>query len=96
VLGDKTLICLWTLSGLIAFTLIAYMIITIARVIKNMRKPHDIAEVLYPGNQARQSNFRDKVASDLLRRNADLKWESREFKVLYQQEMDRLFKEYRE
>ena len=87
-------IFMWTLSGLAALTLFTYMIIPVARAIKNIGKQHDVAEVLYPGDRVRQSNFRDKVASDILRSNPGLKYESPEFKALYRQEMDRLSKEY--
>jgi hypothetical protein len=92
--GDGMTIFMWTLSGLAALTLIAYMIIPVARAIKNIGKQHDLAEVLYPGNRALQSGFRDKVASDILRNNAGVEYGSSEFKDLYQQEMDRLLEEY--
>ena len=88
-------IIMWTLSALAVLTLVSYIAIPIARMIKNKRKQHDIAEVMYPGDRVRQSNFRDKVASDILRNNRGFKYDSPEFQALYQQEMDRLLKEYR-
>ncbi len=42
----------------------------------------------------RQSSFRDEVASEILRNNPQLTYESQEFQDLYRQEMDRLLKEY--
>jgi hypothetical protein len=88
-------IIMWTISTLWVFTLICYIAIPIARMIKNMGKKHDVAEAMYPGDKAGQSNFRDKVASDILRSNRGLKYESPEFETLYRREMDRLLREYR-
>ncbi|OPY77189.1 MAG: hypothetical protein A4E65_02875 [Syntrophorhabdus sp. PtaU1.Bin153] len=88
-------IFMWTLAGLAAVTLIAYMAIPIARMIKHLFRQRDIAELMYPGDKARQARFRDKVASEILRDNQGLTYESPEFQTLYQQEMDRLLKEYR-
>lgn len=87
-------IFMWTLSGLAAVTLIVYIAIPIARMIKNIGKRRDIAEVMYPKDKARQSVFRDKVASEILRKNPGLTYESPEFQTLYQQEMERLLEEY--
>ena len=47
-----------------------------------------------PCHEPELKKFRDKVASDILRSNPGLKYESPEFKALYRQEMDRLSKEY--
>ncbi|NLW36366.1 hypothetical protein [Syntrophorhabdus aromaticivorans] len=85
---------MWTLSGLAAVTLIAYMAIPIARMIKHLFRQRDIAEVMYPGDKARQAGFRDKVASEILQNNRELTYESPEFQSLYRQEMDRLLQEY--
>lgn len=82
------------LSGLAALTLIVYIAIPIARMIKNMGKPRDVAELMYPKDKARQSDFRDKVASEILRKNQELTYESPEFQALYQQKMESLLKEY--
>jgi len=51
--------------------------------------------VMYPGDAERQSEYRDKVGSEILRNNNGLTYESPEFETLYRQEMDRLLKEYR-
>ena len=88
-------ILMWTLSSLAALTLLGYIAIPIARMIKNIGLKHDVAEAMYPGDKAGQANFRDKVASDILRKNRDVTYESPEFEALYQEEMDRLFEEYR-
>jgi hypothetical protein len=88
-------IIIWTLSALAFLTFICYIAIPIARIIKNRGQQHDVAEAMYPGDKIGQSNFRDKVASDILKNNRGLKYESPEFKVLYQQEMDRLLTQYR-
>lgn len=88
-------IFMWTLLGLAAVTLIAYITIPIARMIKHLCRQRDIAEVMYPRDKVRQAGFRDKVASEILRKNQGLTYESPEFQDLYQQEMDRLLKEYR-
>ncbi len=88
-------IFMWTLLGLAAVTLIAYMAIPIARMIKHLCRQRDIAEVMYPGDKVRQAGFRDKVASEILRKHQGLTYKSPEFQGLYQQEMDRLLKEYR-
>jgi hypothetical protein len=88
-------IIMWTLSVLAALTLISYIAIPIARMIKNIGRQHDVAEAMYPGDKVGQSNFREKVASDILRSNRGLKYESPEFKALYQREMGRLLTEYR-
>ena len=76
-------------------TLVAYVAIPIVRAVKNVRKKHDIAAVLYPGDEERQADFREKVASDVLRDNEGLKYGSPEFRTLYRQEMDRLLEEHR-
>jgi hypothetical protein len=89
-------IFIWTLSAVAALTLVGYIAIPIARMIKNMGRQHDVAEVMYPGDRVGQSNFRDKVASDILRNNRGITYESPEFKALYQQTMDRLLTEYRD
>lgn len=86
---------MWTLSGLAALTLIVYIIIPIARAIKNMGRRHDAAEILYPGDPARQSDFRDEVTSGILRSNPGLNYDSPEFEALYRREMDRILEEYR-
>ncbi|MBP7528917.1 MAG: hypothetical protein KA801_13380 [Syntrophorhabdaceae bacterium] len=83
-----------TLTGLAVVVLIVYLAIPIAQMIKNKDKQRDVAEVMYPGDSERQSGFRDKVASEILRNNPGLTHESPEFQALYRQEMDRLLREY--
>lgn len=83
-----------TLTGLAVVVLIVYLAIPIAQMIKNKDKQRDVAEVMYPGDSERQSGFRDKVASEILRNNPGFTYESPEFQALYRQEMDRLLKEY--
>lgn len=83
-----------TLTALAVVVLIVYLAIPIAKMIKNKGRQRDVAEVMYPGDGERQSEFRDKVASDILRNNPGLTYESPEFQALYRQEMDRLLKEY--
>ena len=83
-----------TLTGLAVVVLIAYLAIPIAHIIKNKNRQRDVAEVMYPGDAERQSDFRDKVASEISRGNPGLTYESPEFQALYRQEMDRLLKEY--
>ncbi len=83
-----------TLTGLAVVVLIAYLAIPLAHMIKNKGKPRDIAEMMHPGDKQRQSDFRDKVASDILHNNPELTYESPEFQELYRQEMERLLKEY--
>ena len=83
-----------TLTGLAVVVLIVYLAIPIARMIKNKDKRRDVADVMYPGDAARQCEFRDKVASEILRNNPGFTYESPEFQALYRQEMDRLLKEY--
>ncbi len=87
-----------TLTGLAVVVLIVYLAIPIAQMIKiknkEKDKQRDAAEVMYPGDAERQSEFRDKVASEILRNNPGFTYESPEFQTLYRQEMDRLLKEY--
>jgi len=83
-----------TLTGLAVVVLIVYLAIPIAHMIKNKGRQRDVAEVLYPGDAERQSDLRDKVASEILRDNPGFTYESPEFQALYRQEMDRLLKEY--
>lgn len=86
-------IFLCTLTALAVVVLLVYLTIPIAKMIKNKDRQRDVAEVLYPGDGERQSEFRDKVASEILRNNPGLTYESAEFQTLYRQEMDRLLKE---
>ncbi|MHB8108606.1 MAG: hypothetical protein ACYDHW_01075 [Syntrophorhabdaceae bacterium] len=74
--------------------LIVYLAIPLAQMIKNKGKQRDVAELMYPGDRKRQSDFRDKVASEILRDNPGFTYDSPEFQTLYRQEMDRLSKEY--
>jgi len=83
-----------TLTALAVVVLIVYLAIPMAQMIKNKNKRRDVAEVMYPGDAERQSDFRDKVASEILRNNPGFTYESPEFQTLYRQEMDRLLKEY--
>lgn len=83
-----------TLTGLAVVVLVVYLAIPIAKIIKNKDRQRDVAEVMYPGDGERQSEFRDKVASEIVRNNPGLTYESPEFQTLYRQEMDRLLKEY--
>jgi hypothetical protein len=39
-------------------------------------KQHDVAEVIYPGDRARQSSFRDKVAFEIIGNNQGLTYKS--------------------
>ncbi|MDD3845114.1 MAG: hypothetical protein PHC90_01995 [Syntrophorhabdaceae bacterium] len=87
-------IFIYTLTGLAVVVLVVYLAIPIAQLIKNKGKRCDVAEVMYPGDAERQSGYRDKVASEILRNNPGFTYESPEFQVLYRQEMDRLLKEY--
>ena len=57
-----------TLTGLAVVVLVVYLAIPIAHMIKNKGRQRDVAEVMYPGDRERQSDFRDKVASEILRR----------------------------
>lgn len=88
-----------TLTGLAVVVLVVYLAIPVAQTIRNKSRERDrrrdIAEVMYPGDAERQSRFRDKVASEILRNNPGFTYESPEFQTLYRQEMDRLLKEYR-
>jgi hypothetical protein len=88
-------IFIWSLSTLAVVTLLTCAAIPIARAIKNRGRLHDVAEEMYPGDPAGQANFRDKIASQILRADRDLKYESPEFQDRYQQEMKRLLEEYR-
>ena len=87
-----------TLTGLAVVVLVVYLAIPVAQTIKNKSREkdrqRDVAEVMYPGDAERQSEFRDKVASEILRNNPGFTYESPEFQALYRQEMDRLLKEY--
>ena len=83
-----------TLTGLAVVVLIVYLAIPLAHMIKNKNRQRDVAEVMYPGDAERQSDFRDKVASEILRNNPGLTYESPEFQDLYRQVMDRLLKEH--
>ncbi len=83
-----------TLTGLAVVVLVVYLAIPIAYIIKNKNRRRDVAEVMYPGDAERQSDFRDKVAAGILRNNPGLTYESPEFQALYRQEMDRLLKEH--
>ena len=83
-----------TLTGLAVVVLIVYLAIPIAHMVKNKNRQRDVAEVIYPGDTERQSDFRDKVASEILRNNPQFTYESPEFQTLYRQEMDRLLKEH--
>jgi hypothetical protein len=84
-----------TLTALAVVVLVVYLAIPIAQLIKNRGRQRDVAEVMYPGDTEHQSEFRDKVASEILRNNPGLTYESPEFQALYRQEMDRLLKEYK-
>jgi hypothetical protein len=84
-----------TLTALAVVVLVVYLAIPIAQLIKNKDRQRDVAEVMYPGDAERQSEYRDKVGSEILRNNNGLTYESPEFETLYRQEMDRLLKEYR-
>ena len=83
-----------TLTGLAVVVLIAYLAIPIAQLIKNRGRQRDVAELMYPGDRDRQSDLRDKVASEILHDNPGMTYESPEFQTLYRQEMDRLLKEH--
>jgi hypothetical protein len=83
-----------TLIGLAVVVLITYLAIPLAHVIKNKRRQRDVAELMFPGDTEHQADLRDKVASEILRNNPELTYESPEFQALYSQEMDRLLKEY--
>ncbi len=88
-------IFIWSLSTVAALTLLVYAAIPIARAVKSRRRLHDVAEEMYPGDRAGQANYRDKVASEILRANRGLKYESPEFEALYRREMDRRLEDYR-
>ena len=87
-------IFLCTLTGLAVVVLVVYLAIPIAQMIKNRGRQRDVAEVMYPGDRERQSDFRDKVASEILGNNPGFTYESPEFQALYRQEMDRLLREH--
>ena len=82
-----------TLTGLAVIVLVVYLAIPLARYIKDKGRRSDVAEIMYPGDIARQMSFRDKVAAEILRDNPQLTYESQEFQNLYRQEMDRLLRE---
>jgi hypothetical protein len=88
------IIFICTLIGLAVVVLITYLAIPLAHMIKNKSRQHDVAELMFPGDPEHQTDLRDKVASEILRNNPELTYESPEFQALYRQEMDRLLKEY--
>ena len=88
-------IFMWTLGGVFALSLTLYAVTPVVRWFKNIGKIHDIAEEMYPGEKSRQANFRDKIASDILRAHPGLVYESPEFYELYNKEMTRLYEDYR-
>lgn len=83
-----------TLTGLAVIVLVVYLAIPVARHIKYKGRQGDVAEMMYPGDRERQSNFRDTIASEIIRKNPHLTYESQEFQDLYRREMDRLLREY--
>jgi hypothetical protein len=74
-------IFLCTLTALAVVVLVVYLAIPIAKMIKNKDRQRDVAEVMYPGDGERQSEFRDKVASEILRNNPGLTYESPSFRL---------------
>jgi hypothetical protein len=87
-------IILWTLGSLFALTLILCVVIPVVRWIRHMFGKKDVADEMFPDDEEAQAEFRDKVASLVLEANPGLTRESREFRVLYGQSMDRLLGEY--
>jgi len=92
--GGTIALFIITLTGLAVIVLVVYLAIPIAQAIKNKGKRRDVAELMYPGDRQRQSDFRDKVAAEILHNNPEFTYESPGFQDLYRQEMDRLLKEH--